>query len=162
MSNLQRGSFGGSLPADVRLVLVGNIGCGKTSTGDNILGEQSPLVPGGTRSCQQRQGVCEGKNVTLVEAPRWFWVGGKMEESVKEETERAMTLVEPGLHAVLLLIPVNQFTEVGGTRHFPLHSNTTAIPKGAGILSLLLDDGDVTIYIQVNIIEMEGSLNCCP
>lgn len=116
------------MPADVRLVLVGNIGCGKTSTGDNILGEQSPLVPGGTRSCQQRQGVCEGKNVTLVEAPRWFWVGGKMEESVKEETERAMTLVEPGLHAVLLLIPVNQFTEVGGTRHFPLHSNTNAIP----------------------------------
>lgn len=114
MSNLQRGIFGGSSPADVRLVLVGNIGCGKTSTGDNILGEQSTLVPGGTRSCQQRQGVCEGKNVTLVEAPRWFWVGGKMEESVKEETERAMTLVEPGLHAVLLLIPVNQFTEMEG------------------------------------------------
>lgn len=128
MSNLQRGSFGGSLPADVRLVLVGNIGCGKTSTGDSILGEQSPLVPGGTRSCQLRQGVSEGKNVTLVEAPRWFWFGGKMEDSVKEETERAMTLVEPGLHAVLLLIPVNQFTEVGGTRHFPLHSNTAAIP----------------------------------
>lgn len=157
MSNLQRGSFGGSLPADVRLVLVGNIGCGKTSTGDSILGEQSPLVPGGTRSCQLRQGVSEGKNVTLVEAPRWFWFGGKMEDSVKEETERAMTLVEPGLHAVLLLIPVNQFTEVGGTRHFNQY-----LMKGAGILSLLLDDGDVTIYIQVNIIEMEGSLNCCP
>lgn len=120
MSDLQRGSFGGSVPTDIRLVLVGNIGCGKTSTGDSIMGKQTPLVPGATRSCQLRQGVSEGRNVTLVEAPRWFWVGGKMEENVKEETERAMTLVAPGPHAVLLLVPVNQFTEVIGTPHFQL------------------------------------------
>lgn len=126
MSDLQRGTIGGSVPGDVRLVLVGNIGCGKTSTGDSILGKQSALTPDATRSCQLRQGVSEGKNVTLVEAPRWFWVGGKMEESVKEETERAMTLVAPGPHAVLLLIPVNQYTEVCGTRHFSMqyHYNT--------------------------------------
>lgn len=49
----------------------------------------------------------------MVEAPRWFWIGGEMEDSVKKETEHAMTLVAPGPHAVLLLVPVNQFTEVG-------------------------------------------------
>lgn len=114
MSDLQRGSVGGSAPSDLRLVLVGNIGCGKSSTGDSILGEQSPITPGASRTCQLRQGVSEGRNVTLVEAPRWFWVGGKMEEGVRKETERAATLLAPGPHAVLLLIPVNQFTEVGG------------------------------------------------
>lgn len=36
-----------------------------------------------------------------------------MEEGVRKETQRAVTLVTPGLHAVLLLVPVNQFTEVG-------------------------------------------------
>lgn len=36
-----------------------------------------------------------------------------MEESVRKETQRAMTLVAPGPHAILLLVPVNQFTEVG-------------------------------------------------
>lgn len=36
-----------------------------------------------------------------------------MEDSVKKETENAMTLVAPGPHAILLLVPVNQFTEVG-------------------------------------------------
>lgn len=112
MSDLQRGSFDSSIATDVRLLLVGNIGCGKSSTSDSILGERSPISPGASRTCQLRQGVSEGKNVTLVEAPRWFWVGGKMEESVKEETERAMTLLAPGSHAVLLLVPVNQFTEV--------------------------------------------------
>lgn len=130
MSDMQRGSFDGSSPSDIRLVLVGNIGCGKSSTGDSILGEQSPITPGSSRTCQLRQGISEGKNVTLVEAPRWFWVGGKMEESVKEETERAMTLLAPGPHAVLLLVPVNQFTEVGGAQHFPLdclsHAEDTA------------------------------------
>lgn len=35
-----------------------------------------------------------------------------MEDGVKKETQRAMTLVSPGLHAMLLLVPVNQFTEV--------------------------------------------------
>lgn len=36
-----------------------------------------------------------------------------MEESVRKETMRAMTLLAPGPHAILLLVPVNQFTEVG-------------------------------------------------
>lgn len=49
-----------------------------------------------------------------MEAPRWYWSGGKMEESVREETQRAMSLIAPGPHAVLLMVPVNQFTEVGG------------------------------------------------
>lgn len=35
-----------------------------------------------------------------------------MEDSVRKETERAMILAAPGPHAVLLLVPVNQFTEV--------------------------------------------------
>lgn len=35
-----------------------------------------------------------------------------MEDSVRKETARAMTLLEPGPHGILLLVPVNQFTEV--------------------------------------------------
>ena len=76
------------------------------------MGQLSHTSGSDSRSCQQRQGFSEGRNVTLVEAPRWYWNGGKMEESVRKETERAMTLVAPGPHAVLLLVPVGQFTEV--------------------------------------------------
>lgn len=114
MSEFLRGSLGGSSPPDVRLVLLGNIGCGKTSTGDTILSELSAGSLSAPRSCQLRQGLLsDNRNVTVVEAPRWFWIGGEMEDSVKKETEHAMTLVAPGPHAVLLLVPVNQFTEVG-------------------------------------------------
>lgn len=44
-----------------------------------------------------------------------------MEDSVKKETEQAMALVAPGPHAVLLLVPVNQFTEVGCSPYLPFY-----------------------------------------
>ncbi|XP_070684625.1 GTPase IMAP family member 8 isoform X2 [Pempheris klunzingeri] len=109
-----RESHYGSLPPELTLVLLGNIGCGKTSSADTILGQLSPVSPVASRSCQLRQGISEGRGVTLVEVPRLYWTGGKMEDSVRKETKRAMTLVEPGPHAILLLVPVCQFTEMEG------------------------------------------------
>ncbi|MEQ2194441.1 hypothetical protein XENOCAPTIV_029386 [Xenoophorus captivus] len=104
--------FSGSSPSDLRLILLGNIGCGKTASADTILGQLSPVSPSSSRSCKLRQGFAEGRSATLVEAPRFYWNGFNMEDSVRKETERAMTLVAPGPHAVLLLVPVCQFTEV--------------------------------------------------
>ncbi|TDH16067.1 hypothetical protein EPR50_G00016000 [Perca flavescens] len=116
MSEHLKGSYYGSSPPELRLVLLGNIGCGKTSSADTILGQLSPISPSASRSCQLRRGISEGisesRSVTVVEAPRWYWDGVKMEDSVRKETERAMTLVAPGPHAILLLVPVNQFTEM--------------------------------------------------
>ncbi|KAG7485741.1 hypothetical protein JOB18_017176 [Solea senegalensis] len=114
MSERFRGGLPGSSSPGLRLILLGNLGCGKTSSTDTILGQLSPISPTASRSCQLRQGITEGRDVTLVEAPRWYWNGGKMEKSVREETERAMTLVAPGPHAILLLVPVSQFTEMEG------------------------------------------------
>ncbi|XP_040042346.2 uncharacterized protein LOC120825065 [Gasterosteus aculeatus] len=112
MSELFTGRNYGSSSPELRLVLLGNIGCGKTSSADNILGQLSPASHDASRSCQLRTGITEGRSVTVVEAPRWYWSGGKMEEGVRKETQRVMTLVAPGPHAILLLVPVNQFTEM--------------------------------------------------
>lgn len=113
MSEHMREMHYGESPKELRLVLLGNIGCGKTASADNILGQLSPISPSSSRSCQLRQDFVEGWKVTVVEAPRWYWNGGKMEESVRNETKKTMTLAAPGPHAVLLLVPVSQFTEVG-------------------------------------------------
>ncbi|XP_069386392.1 GTPase IMAP family member 8 [Paralichthys olivaceus] len=112
MSDNLRSSHSGSSTPELRLVLLGNLGCGKTSSSDTILGQLSPISPSAARSCQLRQGFTEGRSVTLVEAPRWYWNGGKMEDSVREETKRVLTLAAPGPHAILLLVPVGQFTEM--------------------------------------------------
>lgn len=114
MSEYLREGFSESSPSDLRLVLLGNIGCGKTSSADTILGQLSAVSPSSSRSCIQRRGFAEGRSVNLVEAPRWYWNGCDMDDDVKKETERAMTLVAPGPHAILLLVPVYQFTEMEG------------------------------------------------
>ncbi|XP_060950361.1 uncharacterized protein LOC133027378 isoform X2 [Limanda limanda] len=114
MSDHLRSSYSGSSAPELRLILLGNLGCGKTSSVDTILGQLSPVSPSASRSCQLRRGFTEGRSMTLVEAPRWYWNGGKMEESVRKETERVLELAEPGPHAILLLVPVGQFTEMEG------------------------------------------------
>ncbi|XP_035260883.1 uncharacterized protein LOC118220782 isoform X3 [Anguilla anguilla] len=98
---------------ELRLILLGSIGCGKTLSGDTLLGQHA--MASGSRSprtCQLRQGVSEGRKLSLVEAPRWYWSGGQLESSVKEETKRALSLCEPGPHAFLVLVPVGEFTDV--------------------------------------------------
>ncbi|XP_068607109.1 GTPase IMAP family member 8-like [Brachionichthys hirsutus] len=106
------GSYYASSNSDLRLILLGNIGCGKTSSANTILDQQAPIPPSDSRSCQLRQGFSDGRNVTLVEAPRWYWAGGKMVDSVRKETEQAKTLLAPGPHAILLLVPIGLFTEM--------------------------------------------------
>ncbi|XP_036796151.1 zinc finger CCCH domain-containing protein 13 [Oncorhynchus mykiss] len=101
---------------ELRLVLLGTIGCGKTLSGDTLLGQSSSGSPSSSgsspRLCQLRPGASEGRRLTVVEAPRWYWSGGHMEAGVRKETERALELAAPGPHAFLLLVPVGQFTEV--------------------------------------------------
>ncbi|XP_061839787.1 GTPase IMAP family member 8 isoform X2 [Nerophis lumbriciformis] len=99
---------------ELRLVLLGNIGCGKTLSADTILGQLSDVSSAMPRTSQLRQDFIEDRKVILVEAPRWYWNGLDMEESVMKETERAVSLLEPGPHAFLLLVPVSQFTEMDG------------------------------------------------
>lgn len=111
MSGHFSGSNGDTSP-ELRLLLLGNIGCGKTSSADTILDQQAPISLTTSRGLVQRQGLSEGRRVTVVEAPRWYWSGGHMDESIRKETEKAMTLLAPGPHAILLLIPVFQFTEM--------------------------------------------------
>lgn len=105
------GSRGG-IP-EVRLILVGNIGCGKTLTADNLLSDSSSissLVP--SRLSEVRHGVSEGRRLRIVETPRWYWKGEHIDANVQRETEKALSLVAPGPHAFLILVPVGQFTEM--------------------------------------------------
>ncbi|KAL1005786.1 hypothetical protein UPYG_G00063990 [Umbra pygmaea] len=114
MSNtLPSSQHAGSLEPELRLVLLGNIGCGKTLSADTLLGMRTSSTSSPSpRLCQLRSGVSEGHRLTIVEAPRLYWSGGHIEEEVRKETERALELSAPGPHAFLLLVPVGEFTEV--------------------------------------------------
>ncbi|KAK2857550.1 hypothetical protein Q7C36_005469 [Tachysurus vachellii] len=116
MDMLNQDSSGShSSTPELRLILVGNIGCGKTLTADTLLSDSSSisaLVP--SRLSEVRRGRCEGRHLRVVETPRWYWRGESIDVNVQRETEKALSLVAPGPHAFLILVPVGQFTEIEG------------------------------------------------
>lgn len=96
---------------EIRLILVGNIGCGKTSTANTLLNESPNPIPAlPSRENEVRHGVSEGRHLTIVETPRWYWNGKHIDSSVQSETGMALSLVAPGPHAFLILVPVGQCT----------------------------------------------------
>lgn len=111
-----RKEWSGSPPGtpELRLVLVGNIGCGKSLTADTLLGQISsgPQILTPSRLCEVRRSVSHGRRLTVVETPRWYWSGQDLESGVHRETERSLGLSAPGPHAFLILVPVGQFTEM--------------------------------------------------
>ncbi|XP_065150016.1 GTPase IMAP family member 8 [Paramisgurnus dabryanus] len=99
--------------SELCLVLVGSISCGKTLTADTLLGQSSTQRPSGSsRECQVRRGLSEGRRLSVVETPRWYWRGGQVEDDIRAETRRALDPSIPGPRVFLILIPVNEFTEM--------------------------------------------------
>lgn len=127
--------------SELRLILVGNMGCGKTLTADTLLGAgASPDGLLSSRQCEVRSGASEGRHLHMVETPRWYWNGNHLESSVQRETERALSLMAPGPHALLILVPVGQFTEMEGRIPYELER-----VFGKGVLAhalVLLTCGD--------------------
>ncbi|XP_063048828.1 GTPase IMAP family member 4-like, partial [Engraulis encrasicolus] len=98
---------------DLRIVLLGRRKSEKSSSGNSILGREEFDLKRRTAECVKRQGEVAGRQLTIVEAPGWWW--NDLTETPKlttKEIELSVSLCPPGPHALLLAIRVNRsFTQ---------------------------------------------------
>uniref|UniRef100_A0A087YD18 AIG1-type G domain-containing protein n=1 Tax=Poecilia formosa TaxID=48698 RepID=A0A087YD18_POEFO len=106
----QTSNKNGKVPPDhLRRVMIGSSCAGKSSTGNTILRKNAFGVTKSSRRTTHSEishGLVEGRRLTVVDSPGWFYINTLQETSEmdKLEIENSVNLCPPGPHAVLLVI----------------------------------------------------------
>lgn len=100
--------------SQLRLVLVGKTGAGKSASGNSILGEKvflsSLTATSVTKTCKKGRTWWQGREIVVVDTPGIFDTEAQDADTCKEMT-RCILLTSPGPHALILVVPLGRYTQ---------------------------------------------------
>lgn len=99
---------------DIRIVLIGKSGSGKSETANNILREKrfktDMMAESVTQLCQSQTTVISGKKVTVVDTPGLFDPNAKIKDT-QTEIARFIQMTLPGPHVIVLVTTLGRISQ---------------------------------------------------
>ncbi|KAM7410359.1 hypothetical protein PAMA_001683 [Pampus argenteus] len=104
----KRNTFRGSINKlqELQIVMLGQKTVGKSAAGNTLL-RKEVFATCQNENSQVEKADIDGRQVTVIDTPGWWMEPSRCTEETDKEIVRGLTLSPPGVHAVLLVVPLD-------------------------------------------------------